>query len=122
MLALMLLGPAAVAFADGRDVLADAKDSRIDACYSRADFRDAVRLARADQRLYGAELDIIATAGITQVAVPGRPCGSGRAVPAGAIAVGSSGGAGVWGAVAVAAAAVGVGAGAVARRAGRGRR
>jgi len=39
MLALVLLGPAAVAVADGRDVLADAKDGRIDECCSRAELR-----------------------------------------------------------------------------------
>lgn len=122
MLALVLLGPAAVAVADGRDVLADAKDNgRIDACYSRAEFREATRLARADQRLYADLPDLIAVAGISHVERKGQPCGSDRAIPSGAVDVDSSGWAGLWGGVALAVGVVAVGAGAVARRGSGGR-
>jgi hypothetical protein len=118
MLALMLLGPAAFAVASGRDVLADAQDNgSIDACYSRAEFREALRLARADQRLYGVELEVIADAQITNVTVPGQPCGSGRTVPAGAVPVDSGGWAGLWGGLAAAVVVIAVGAGAWGHRA-----
>lgn len=113
MLALLLLVPATIAVAGGRDVLADAQDNdRIDACYSRAEFREALRLARADQRLYGVELEVVADAQITNVAVPGRPCGSGRTVPAGAVPVDSGGWAGLWGGLGAAVVVVAVAAGA----------
>lgn len=116
MLALVLLGPAALAAAGGRDVLADARDGRVDACYSRVEFREGVRLARADQRLYGFELDAIREAQISHVVVDGRPCGARRTAPARAAEVGSGGVAGVWGGIAAAIAVVAAGVGVAARR------
>ena len=48
MLALALLGQSAAALADGRDVLADAKDNqRIDGCYERAELNEALDLLPA---------------------------------------------------------------------------
>jgi len=112
MCALVLLGVATSAFASAQDVLADAADGRIDACYSRADFRDAKNLARDDQRLYGTAIDV--------VTVPGQPCGSGRTVPSSAIAVSSSGASTVWAGAVLLVAAGAAGAWALARRRGRG--
>ena len=75
MLALALLGQAATALADGRDVLADAKDNgRIDGCYSRRELNEALDLARGHDQLYGPTVDLITRARITNVARPGgRP-------------------------------------------------
>lgn len=101
--ALLLLGPTGSALADGQAVLADAKDNeRVDSCYTRAEFRDALRQASNDQRLYGVVLDVIRDAQITNVAVDGVPCGSGRVAPGSATAVDAGGGPGIWvGALAV---------------------
>jgi hypothetical protein len=119
MIVLALLGPAAVALADSRDVLADAQDNgRVDACYSRSEFRDALRLARADQRLYSATVDNIGEAQISNVKVAGQPCGSGRRVPHEAIPDDSGAGAGLWIGLLAAVGVVAVGAGAWAHRAG----
>jgi len=117
MLALALLGLSATAFADGRDVLADAKDNgTIDGCYTRAELRDALRLAGNDQRLYGETVDLIKEARITNVKVPGEPCGGVRTVPAAAVEDDSGGSIGIWIGLAVAVGAVAVGAGVWARR------
>jgi len=120
MCALVLLGVATSAFASAQDVLADAADGRIDACYSRADFRDAKNLARDDQRLYGTAIDVITEAGFSNVTVPGQPWGSGRTVPSSAIAVSSSGASTVWAGAVLLVAAGAAGAWALARRRGRG--
>ncbi len=72
MFALLLLGPTGSALAGGQAVLADAQDNgRVDECYTRAEFRDALRMARNDQRLYSAVIDTIEEAKITNVAVDG---------------------------------------------------
>jgi hypothetical protein len=119
MLALALLGLSATAFADGRDVLADAKDNgQIDGCYTRAEFRDALRLAGDDQRLYGSTVDLIREARITNVKVQGEPCGGARTVPTAAVEDDSGGSIGIWIGLAVAVGAVAVGAGVWARRGG----
>lgn len=115
MCALVLLGLAASALADGRDVLADAEDGQIDACYSRAEFRDALKRARADQRLYGTKIDVITEAMISNATVPGRPCGSGRTVPRDPVAVSSSGASTLWGGAALIVVAAAAAAGALAR-------
>ena len=120
MIVLALLGPAAVALADGRDVLADAQDNgRVDACYSRSELREGLRLARADQRLYSAAVDNIQEARISNVKVAGQPCGSGRVVPHEAIPDDSGAGPGLWIGLLAAVGVVAVGAGTWARRAGR---
>jgi hypothetical protein len=97
MFALVLLGLTGSALADGQAVLADAQDNeRVDACYTRAELRDALRMARNDQRLYSALVDVIDDAQITNVKVDGAPCGSGRVAPGSATAVDSGDGTGLW--------------------------
>ena len=94
---MVLLGPTGSALAGGQAVLADAQDNgRVDDCYSRTEFRDALRMARNDQRLYSAVIDTIEEARITNVAVDGAPCGSGRVAPGSATPVDTGGGAGIW--------------------------
>ena len=116
MSAMVLLGVTAPALGDGRDVLADAHDGRIDQCYTRAEFRDALDRARDDQRLYATAIDTIREATISNVAVPGQPCGSGRTVPGEPVPVSSSGASTLWGGAALIVVAGAVGAGALARR------
>jgi hypothetical protein len=118
MLALVLLATAGSALASGQDILNDALDGRVDACYSRAEFREALRLARDDQRLYGTAIDTIKEAELTNVAVPGQPCGSGSTVPGGAVEEDSGTSAGLWIGLAAVVGLVAVGAGAWARRGG----
>jgi hypothetical protein len=122
MFALVLLGPTGSALAGGQAVLADAQDNgRVDGCYSRTEFRDALRMARNDQRLYSAVIDTIEEARITNVAVDGAPCGSGRVAPGSATDVDAGGGAGIWiGALALVGL-VGVGAAGVAHFGDKGR-
>lgn len=119
LLALLVTAPAGLA--DGRDVLADAKDNqRVDACYTRAEFSDALARIRDDQRLYSALREVIEEAQISNVEVPGQPCGSGRRVPS--EAVDDTGGASpaLWASLVVAVGVVGAGAGLWARRRGDG--
>jgi hypothetical protein len=116
---LALLALSGTALADGRDILADYEDNgRIDRCYTRAEFRDAMRLVRDDQRQYGNAADIVDRAEITNVARPGQPCGASRTAPAAAVDDHSGASTGLWLGVAGAVAVVGVGAGAWARRGG----
>ena len=114
LLALLVTAPAALA--DGRDVLADAKDNRVDGCYTRAELNEALRLARADQRLYGVLVEIVQQAGITNVTVPGQPCGSARRVPGDAIDDTGGASPALWGGALLAVGLVGTGAGLLARR------
>jgi hypothetical protein len=122
IVALVLPGLAGSALADGRSVLVDADDGKIDECYSRAEFRDALAQARDDQRLYADAIGVIKQGRISNVTVPGRPCGSGRAVPRSAVAVSSSGAATLWGGAALLVAIGALGAAAIARRVGGGAR
>lgn len=120
LLLVLVLGALALpapALADGRAILEDFReDGRIDRCYTRAEFREARELVRADQVQYGAGADVILDAQATNVAEPGEPC---RA-PAPATAVteddGGGSGLGLWIGVAVAVGVVAAGAGAWARR------
>jgi hypothetical protein len=115
LLALLVTAPAA--FADGRDVLADAKDNqRIDGCYSRGELNEALRLARADERLYGVLVDMVQNAQISNVEVKGQPCGSARRVPGEAIDDTGGASPALWGGVLLAVGLVGTGAGLLARR------
>jgi len=62
IVAVLLLGLAvsATAVADGRAVIADYNDNGVvDACYSDAEFVEALQLANADQEQYGAAVDLI---------------------------------------------------------------
>lgn len=78
LLFVLLIGALALpvsALADGRAILDDfQEDGQIDRCYSRAEFRQALRLVRSDQRQYGASADVIQQARVTNVAEPGEPC------------------------------------------------
>lgn len=122
MFALVLLGLTGSALAGGQAVLADAHDNgRVDGCYTRAELRDALRQASNDQRFYSAVVDAIKDAQITNVAVKGEPCGSGRAAPGSAIAVDAGGGPGIWIGALAAVGLVAVGAGGWAHFSGKGR-
>lgn len=76
---LLLAGLAAIpaqSLADGRDILLDFDDNgQIDGCYTRAEFNEALELARADEQQYGAAVDIILEARVTNIDEPGQPCG-----------------------------------------------
>lgn len=120
IIVVVLLVPTAAALADGRDVLADAQDNeRVDACYSRRDFNDALSRLRDDQRLYAALRDVIREGLISNVKVAGQPCGSGRIVPHGAVPDDSGSSRTLWAGLIVGVGLVGTGAGLWARRAGR---
>ena len=97
ILGLALLALPGTALADGRDILADYEDNgRIDRCYTRAEFRDALRLLRDDQRQYGNAADAVPQAEITNVARPGEPCGASRTAPAAAVDDGSGPSSALW--------------------------
>ncbi len=114
LLALLVTAPAALA--DGRDVLADAKDNgRVDGCYARADLVEALRLARADERLYGVLVDVIQDAGISNATVDGQPCGN-RRVPGDAIDDTGGPSQALWGGLLAVVGLVGTGVGVAAHR------
>ncbi len=115
MPALVLLGSTVPALGSGQEILSDARDGTIDNCYSRAEYRDALRLARDDERLYGTRIDTIEQAQNIKVTVPGEPCGSVSAAPE---AVPDDDGApgALWAALAGGVVVASVGAGAWARR------
>ncbi len=81
-----VIGAPAAALADGRDILLDFDDNgQVDGCYTRAEFNEALKLARADEQQYGAAVDIILEARVTNIDQPGQPCGQEQipaAVPA----------------------------------------
>lgn len=78
-----LLALPASALADGQDILTDFDDNgRIDGCYSVEEFNEALDLAQADERQYGAAVDIIQEARVTNIEVEGEPCGEEIAVAA----------------------------------------
>jgi hypothetical protein len=118
MMVLALLATSAAALsAGGRGVLTDLEDNgRIDGCYTRSEYRDALRIARDDQRLYGDAPSVIAEAEIVRRAGPDGECLPPRTAPAAAVDDDSGGGLGIWIGLAVAVGAVAVGAGAWARR------
>jgi len=118
MIVLALLAAAAAALgAGGREVLSDLEDNqRIDGCYTRVEYRDALRHVRNDQRLYAAAPDLIAEARITRLAGPDGGCLPPHTAPAAAVEEDSGGGPGIWIGLAVAVGAVAAGAGAWARR------
>lgn len=109
----------AIGLADGRAILSDFEDNgQIDECYTRQEFQQALRLARADERVYGNAVDAIEEAQVTNVARPGEECqatvtDSGEGDDGGV-------GIGVWIGLAVAVGLVAAGAGAWARRSGPG--
>lgn len=116
MLALVLLATAGPAVASGQDILNDALDGTVDACYTRAEFQEALQLARDDQRLYGTAIDTITEAQLTNVTTPGEPCGTASTAPDDAVEEDSGGSALLWIGLAAVVGLVAVGAGAWARR------
>lgn len=109
-----------VALADGRAILSDFEDNgQIDECYTRGEFRQALRLARADERQYGNAVDAIEEAQVTNVQRPGEECAA-EAASSGEGDEGGGIGIGVWIGLAVAVGLVAAGAGAWARRGGAG--
>lgn len=71
-----IVGLPAQALADGRDILLDFDDNgQVDGCYTREEFNEALALARADEQQYGAAVDIILEARVTNIDEPGQPCG-----------------------------------------------
>ena len=97
ILGLALLALPGTALADGRDILADYEDNgRIDSCYTRAEFRDALRLLRDDQRQYANAPEVVSEAEITNVAHRGEPCGAARTAPAAAVDDGSGPSSALW--------------------------
>ena len=116
IVAMLLLGVTASALAGGRDVLADAQDSRIDGCYTHAEYRDALRLASADEVLYGNTVELIDLARTSRVARPGRDCGEAGTVPRRAVDDPSGSPRGMLAGMALAVGLVAVGAGALAGR------
>ncbi len=64
------------AFGSGQQVLADYEDNgQIDGCYTLADFEQALKLIRPDQQQYGAAVDVIRQAELTNIRRPGEACG-----------------------------------------------
>lgn len=77
LLALLLGVFAMPAFAGGRQVLADYEDNgQIEGCYTLADYEEALKLIRPDQQQYGAAVDVIRQAELTNIRRPGQPCGA----------------------------------------------
>ncbi len=63
-----------------RAVLADYEDNgQIDGCYTLAQFEEALTLIRPDQQQYGAAVDVIRQAELTNLRRPGAACSSGSA-------------------------------------------
>ena len=61
----------------GRAVLADYEDNgQINGCYTLAQYEDALKLIRPDQQQYGAAVDVIRQAELTNLRRPGGACAS----------------------------------------------
>lgn len=119
--AVALLTLAAVAVGSGRDVIADYQNNgRVTGCYSAAEFREALRILRADERLYGNAIEVIQEARSTNVARPGEPCEPALTAPEEAVEDDGGSGMGLWLGLAAAVGVVAVGAGLWARRGGGG--
>ena len=85
------------AFGSGQQVLADYEDNgQIDGCYTLADFEDALKRIRPDQQQYGAAVDVIRQAELTNIRRPDGACGGTSAagassdVPGGASTTGGT--------------------------------
>jgi len=120
VIVLAALAVPATALGDGRDILIDFQDNgQIDECYTPEEFREALTLVRADQRQYGGAAEVLQQARITNVDVPGEPCGAGQ-ITGEEIAEDDGGGSNIalWIILAVAVVLVGGGAAYWARRGG----
>lgn len=81
------------AFGSGQQVLADYEDNgQIDGCYTLADFEQALKLIRPDQQQYGAAVDVIRQAQLTNIRRPGGACGGTSADVASGTQVADNGG------------------------------
>lgn len=119
--ALALLTLAAVAVGSGRDVIADYQNNgRVTGCYTAADFREALQILRADEKLYGNAIEVIQEARSTNVARPGEPCEPALTAPEEAVEDEGGSGMAIWLGLAAAVGLVAVGAGLWARRSGDG--
>ena len=120
VIALMLLACVATALGSGRDVIADYQSNgQITACHTAEDFREALIILRADERLYGNAIEVIQEARATFTAEPGEPCAGAAAVAEPVVEEDDSGsGAGLWIGLAAAVGLIAVGAGLWARRGG----
>ena len=119
IIALAFLAVAAMALGSGRDIIADFQaDQQITGCYTDAEFREALRIARADEVLYGNLIDVLQEARATNTRAPGEESCEG-AVPAEA-ADESGSDLGLWLGLAAAVGLIAVGAGLWARRGGSG--
>lgn len=77
LLALLMGVFAMPALAGGRQVLADYEDNgQIEGCYTLADYEEALKLIRPDQQQYGAAVDVIRQAELTNIRRPGQACGA----------------------------------------------
>lgn len=74
LIACALLALPAAALADGRAVIDDYDDNgQIDGCYAQEDFTEALDLIGENEQ-YGAAIDVIRQARVTNVEVPGEEC------------------------------------------------
>ena len=65
---------------NGRAVLADYEDNgQIDGCYTLAEYEDALKRIRPDQQQYGAAVDVIRQAELTNLRRPGGACATASA-------------------------------------------
>ena len=119
ILAALLAVLPATAFANGQAVLADYRDNgRIDHCYTQQEYQQALRLVRPDQAQYGALVDVILNAQVTNLKVPGQPCKPAVATvsDSGDDGGGSGSSTFLWVGVVLAVGVVAIGAGALVRR------
>ena len=77
LIALVMGAAAMPAFGAGQQVLADYEDNgQIEGCYTLADYEEALKLIRPDQQQYGAAVDVIRQAELTNIRRPGQACGA----------------------------------------------
>ena len=120
-MALTLLALAAAAVGSGRDVIADyGMHGEVTGCYTAKDYRDALRILRLDEKLYGNAIEVNQEARTTNIARPGEPCEPALTAPEEAVSDDSGSGIGIWLGLAGAVGVIAVGAGVWARRGGGG--
>lgn len=119
--ALALLIVTAAAAGSGQDIITDYENNgRITGCYTAAEFREALRIARQDEVLYGNAIEVIQEARTTNLARPGQPCEPALTAPEEAVDDEGGSGMAIWLGLAAAVGVVAVGAGLWARRGGDG--
>jgi hypothetical protein len=119
--ALLLAALVPSAMGAGRDVLSDYEDNGvINGCYTLAEYREALRIARADQAQYGSALERIAEARATRVKRPGETCEPLPTEPAATEDDDSGVSPILWVVIGLVVVGVAMGAGALARRRGSG--